>query len=201
VKVAPLRNLYQRVGMFGSPNMPFFQLAGTGNTGDQVRGYGFTHDGAVDTIFRFFHAIVFRNQLGAGFLLGADGTTQRANMEQFMLAFDGDLAPIVGQQITLNGGNASQVGARIDLLIARAKAPFVSKEAGGNVTECDLVASVVEGGTRRGYFFDVAAGSFTAQDGSTRSDATLRALANVPGQEVTYTCTPPGTGRRVAFDS
>jgi DNA-binding beta-propeller fold protein YncE len=201
VKVAPLRNLYQRVGMFGSPDMVFFQLAGTGNTGDQVRGYGFTHDGAVDTIFRFFHAIVFRNQLGAGFLAGTDGTTQRANMEQYMLAFDGDLAPIVGQQITLNSGNAAQVGARIDLLIARAKAPFVSKEAGGNVTECDLVASVVEGGTRRGYFFNTSAGSFTAQDGSTRSDATLRALANVPGQEVTYTCTPPGTGRRVAFDS
>ncbi len=201
VKVAPLRNLYQRVGMFGSPDMTFFQLAGTGNTGAQVRGYGFTHDGAVDTVFRFFHAIVFRNQLGAGFLSGADGTKQRADMEQYMLAFDGDLAPIVGQQITLSSSSTSQVGARIDLLIARAKAPFVSKEAGGNVTECDLVASVVEGGTRRGYIFDTSAGSFTAQDGSTRSDSTLRALAQVPGQEVTYTCTPPGTGRRVAFSS
>jgi DNA-binding beta-propeller fold protein YncE len=201
VKVAPLRNLYQRVGMFGSPDMVFFQLAGTGNTGEQVRGYGFTHDGAVDTIFRFFHAIVFRNQLGAGFLAGATGTTQRANMEQFMLAFDGDLAPIVGQQITLSNSSSSQVGARIDLLIARAKAPFVSKEAGGNVTECDLVATVVEGGTRRGYFFDTSASNFVAQDGTTRSDSTLRSLASVPGQEVTYTCTPPGTGRRVAFDS
>jgi DNA-binding beta-propeller fold protein YncE len=201
VKVAPLRNLYQRVGMFGAPSMNFFQLAGTGNTGEQVRGYGFTHDGAVDTIFRFFHAIVFRNQLGAGFPAGAAGTQLRADMEQFMLAFDGDLAPIVGQQITLNSGNGAQVGARIDLLIARAKAPFVSKEAGGNVTECDLVASVVEGGTRRGLVFDVSANTFVSQDGSSRSDAALRALAKVAGQEVTYTCTPPGTGRRVAFDS
>ncbi len=201
VKVAPLRNLYQRVGMFGAPSMNFFQLAGTGNTGDQVRGYGFTHDGAVDTIFRFFHAIVFRNQLGAGFPLGATGTQTRHDLEQFMLAFDGDLAPIVGQQITLNSGNGAQVGARIDLLIARAKAPFVSKEAGGNVTECDLVASVVEGGTRRGMVFDVSTNAFVSQDGSSRSDTALRTLAKVPGQEVTYTCTPPGTGRRVAFDS
>ena len=152
VKVAQLRNLYNRVGMFGSPDMTFFSLAGTGNTGDQVRGYGFTHDGAVDTIFRFFHAIVFRDQLGAGFPTGAVGTQNRKDLEQFMLAFDNDLAPIVGQQITLNSGNASQVGARIDLLIARAKAPFVSKEAGGNVTECDLVASVVEAGVLRGDF-------------------------------------------------
>jgi len=63
------------------------------------------------------------------------------------------------------------------------------------------VASVVEGGTRRGLVFDVTANAFVSQDGSTRSDATVRALAKVAGQEVTYTCTPPGTGRRVAFDS
>ena len=200
VKVAPLRNLYNRVGMFGSPTMPFFALAGTGNTGDQVRGYGFTHDGAVDTIFRFFHAIVFRNQVGAGFPAGTTGVQNRADVEQFMLAFENDLAPIVGQQVTLSSTNATQVGARIDLLIARAKAPFVSKEAGGNVTECDLVASVVEAGGTRGYFFNVASSAFTAQDGTTRTDAALRALAKNVGQEVTYTCTPPGSGSRVAFD-
>jgi DNA-binding beta-propeller fold protein YncE len=200
VKVAPLRNLYNRVGMFGAPDMPFFSLAGTGSTGDQVRGYGFTHDGAVDTIFRFFHAIVFRNQVGAGFPTGTTGTQNRADLEQYVLAYDSDLAPIVGQQITLNSTNATQVGARIDLLIARAKAPFVSKEAGGNVTECDLVASVVEGGSARGYFFNVASSAFTAQDGTTRTDAALRALAKNAGQEVTYTCTPPGSGARVAFD-
>jgi len=27
------------------------------------------------------------------------------------------------------------------------------------------------------------------------SDATLRALATTPGQEVTYTCLPPGWGK------
>jgi len=201
VKVAQLRNLYNRVGMFGSPDMTFFSLAGTGNTGEQVRGYGFTHDGAVDTIFRFFHAIVFRDQVGAGFPAGATGTQNRRDLEQFMLAFDNDLAPIVGQQITLNSSNASQVGGRIDLLIARAKAPFVSKEAGGNVTECDLVASVVEGGVRKGYVFNTGTGFFQAKDGSNKSDSALRALAGTAGQEVTYTCTPPGSGSRIAFDS
>ena len=30
-------------------------------TGPQIRGFGFTHDGSVDTTFRFFHAVVFRN--------------------------------------------------------------------------------------------------------------------------------------------
>ncbi|MEY4763923.1 MAG: hypothetical protein RI907_596 [Pseudomonadota bacterium] len=201
VKVAGLRNLYQRVGMFGSPNMTFFSLAGTPHMGEQVRGYGFTHDGAVDTLFRFFHAIVFRDQIGAGFPTGTTGTNNRKDVEQFMLAFDGDLAPIVGQQITLNSGNASQVGPRIDLLIARAKAPFVSKEAGGNVTECDLVASVVEGGVRKGYLLNVNTGFFTDKNGANKSDSALRNLANTAGQEVTYTCTPPGSGDRIAFDT
>jgi hypothetical protein len=46
----------------------------------------------------------------------------------------------------------------------------------------------------------VASNAFTAQDGTTRTDAALRALAKNAGQEVTYTCTPPGSGNRVAFD-
>jgi hypothetical protein len=62
------------------------------------------------------------------------------------------------------------------------------------------VASVVEGGSTRGYFFNVAGNAFTAQDGTTRTDAALRALAKNAGQEVTYTCTPPGVGSRFAFD-
>jgi hypothetical protein len=45
----------------------------------------------------------------------------------------------------------------------------------------------------------VASATFVAADGSKRSDASLRALASVQGQEVTYTCTPPGSGQRIAF--
>ena len=50
-----------------------------------------------------------------------DGDDKRRDMEQFVLAFDSDLAPIVGQQITLTSTNGSVVQARIDLLIARAR--------------------------------------------------------------------------------
>ena len=201
VKIAQLRNVYQKVGMFGMPAMDFFGAPDSGPMGDQVRGFGFTHDGAVDTLFRFFTAKVFRTMGSTGFPSGAAGDNTRRDVVEFVYAFESDLAPIVGQQITLTSANASTVGARIDLLIARAKAPFVSKELGGNVTECDLVASVVEGGTLRGYLFNVGSGSFTASDGSTRSDAALRSLAGTAGQEVTYTCTPPGSGSRIAFGS
>ena len=78
--------------------------------------------------------------MSAGFpLLGGDQT--RRDVEQFMLAFDSDQAPIVGQQVTLTIQNASAVGPRI--APQRAGTPFTSKILGGTVTECDLVASIV----------------------------------------------------------
>ena len=200
VKIAHLRNMYQKVGMFGMPKTPFFSAGDTGQLGDQVRGFGFTHDGGVDTLFRFFTAKVFRSQLNEGFpVVNADGT--RRDVVEYMFAFDNDIAPIVGQQITLTSTNGAEVGPRIDLFIQRARAPFVSKELGGSVTECDLVAQVVEGGIRRGYVFDTAGLAFKAADGSMRTDTALRSLARTAGQEVTYTCTPPGSGQRIAFGS
>ena len=143
---------------------------------------------------------MFDPQLTVGFpIVNPDGT--RRDVVDFMMAFDSDLAPIVGQQITLTASNASAVSARVDLLLQRAQAPFVSKELGGATTECALVARVVEAGVSRGLVYNPTARVFVAADGSQRSDAALRALASVPGQEVTYTCAPPGSGQRIAFDS
>ena len=62
-KIPHLRNLYQKVGMFGMPAVPFFRAGDNGHMGDQVRGFGFLHDGSVDTLFRFHSATVF--SLGA----------------------------------------------------------------------------------------------------------------------------------------
>lgn len=118
-----------------------------------------------------------------------------------MLAFDSDLAPVVGQQVTLNATNSADVGGRINLLIERARTPFVSKELGGSSRECDLVARMVESGALRGYLFDPVAGNFAGADGTRRSDAELRALAAVEGQEVTYTWVPPGSGKRVGYNA
>ncbi|MEY4766427.1 MAG: hypothetical protein RI907_3100, partial [Pseudomonadota bacterium] len=198
-KVPQLRNLYTKAGRFGAPAIPFSSKPGTGEMGDQVTSFGFVHDGTADTLAHFFTVRVFAPTLNSGFpLLNPDKT--REDVSEYVHAIDSDLAPIVGQQITLNSQNASEVGSRVDLLIKQAKKAFVSKELGGNVTECDLVASVVEGGTRKGYLLDIASGNFVDANGGTKSDAALRSLANVAGQEVTYTCTVPGTGRRIAFN-
>jgi YVTN family beta-propeller protein len=177
-KVPHLRNLYQKVGMFGLPITP--GVDGTGvNTGDQVRGFGFLHDGSIDTIFRFHSASVF----------SIDDTQQLA-LEQFMLAFDSNLAPIVGQQITLTSTNSGVVGGRINLLIARAA-----------LNECELTVKGVLAGEPRGWL-RLANGTFTSDDANDAAltDAQLRAQAATPGQERTYMCVPGGSGTRVGID-
>jgi DNA-binding beta-propeller fold protein YncE len=200
MKVPQLRNLYTKVGRFGAPATPFALAPPTGFLGDQIRGFGFVNDGNADTLAHFFTVRVFQPTLSSGFpMVNPDAT--RRDVSDFMHVMDSDIAPIVGQQVTLSSTNATAVNPRVDLLIARAKTPFVSKELGGSVTECDLVAQVVESGVRRGFVLDVASGAFVAADGSRRTDAALRGLAGVQGQEVTYTCTPPGSGQRIAFGS
>jgi hypothetical protein len=219
-KIPHLRNLYQKVGMFGMPDVDFNIDGDESHRGAQVRGTGYLHDGSTDTLFRFFSATVFN---GGGNNAGFDGVgaggsaaQQRRNMEAFMLAFDTDLAPVVGQQVTLNTdntGDADTLG-RILLLEARAGTSFVSAvfDADGNpgngtqaTTECELVVKVFEGGVEHGYLFDPDLGS----DGEYVADTTgspnltpasLRALANTAGQEVQYTCAPPGSGYRMALD-
>lgn len=172
-KVAHLRNAYQKVGMFGISNGP--------PTGDQVRGFGYLHDGSVDTVFSFLHAGVF-NFPG--------GDVQRRQVENFVLAFDSNLGPVVGQQITLTDTNAATVGPRIDLLIARAAAG-----------ECDLTVKGTVAGAQRGWY-RVSTGRFRSDrsNESTLTDTALRAAAGSAGQELTYTCVPPGSGVRVGVD-
>src|SRR5262249_30461595 len=195
-----LRNQYAKVGMFGDPQVNFFLAPDSGSTGDQIRGFGFVHDGSVDTVFRFLTAIVFRPLINSGFpLINPNGT--RRDVEQFLLAFESVLAPIVGQQVTLGVTNSSTAGTRIDLMIQRAEASFTSKALGGAVRECDLVAKVALGGRVKGFLYDPVARNFIPDDGGARVlDGALRALDSTPGQEVTYTCAPPGSGARIAFN-
>jgi hypothetical protein len=122
-----------------------------------------------------------------------------------MIAMDSDLAPIVGQQITLTSSSVAAVGTRISLMIARAGTGFVSKVLtdmnGGPVNECDLIAKLSDGGVPKGYLYDSGTALFQPDDGgASLSDAALRAEAGTPGQEITYTCVPPGSGYRMGLD-
>jgi YVTN family beta-propeller protein len=203
-KVPHLRNMYQKVGMFGAaePEPTTFPQVGTvtafdgpyTDQGNQVRGYGYSHDGSVDTLFRFVSSSLF-----------AINNNQQSQVEAFMIAFDSDLAPVVGQQITLTATNADVAGPRIDLMLSRCGTGFASKVlvdlGGGPVNECDLIAKLGQGGDPRGYVYDAAGAMFEPDDvGAAITDAALRALAESASQEITYTAVPPGSGYRMGIN-
>ena len=189
-KIPHLRNMYQKVGMFGTIDVAGEDPLNTPFQGDQIRGFGFLHDGSVDTLFRFLHATVFGpNGLG-GTAVGFQNDQQRRDVEQFMLGFDTNLAPAVGQQVTRTAGNAGVADPRITVLAGR--------DAAG---DCDLIVKGTVAGEARGW---VRLGDGTFQSDrlteAPLADAALRALAGSAGQELTYTCVPPGAGTRAGID-
>ena len=200
IKIPHLRNMYQKVGMFGMPFVGEILGGDNGNKGNQIRGFGFLHDGSIDTVFRFLRANVFAGLPPSGIGTGFQNDTQRRQTEAFVMAMDSDLAPIVGQGITRTSSNGATVDPRITLLVNRARTTFVSKQF-PNAKECDLTAKAKIGTRIKGWLLNAATGNFTPDDGGADvSDTSLRNLSATAGQEVTYTCVPPGSGARVALD-
>jgi DNA-binding beta-propeller fold protein YncE len=189
LKIPHLRNLYQKIGMFGlgrtrgsqGPD-PFM--------GDQIRGFGFTHDGSIPDLFRFSSDFDVGPFNPLGFPIDAASVQAKKDLEQFMLAFDSNLAPVVGQQVTLGEADRNDVAARIDLLVARA-------DAG----ECDLVAKGRIDHDDVGYLY-VGNGWFKSDRAASPAirDRKLRRLVTDAGASLTYTCVPLGSGVRIAID-
>jgi hypothetical protein len=222
-KVPHMRNLYQKVGAFGNVNQPlpilgpdgplipiFDQIPGQeGFLGDQIRGFGYSRAGDIDSALRFISNFAFdsRSPFGPfqppqsnnpqGFPSNFDGSTnaeglrQKKNVIDFLMAFDSNLKPIVGQQITLTQTTPAAVGDRIALLTARA-------DAG----DCDLVAKAFVDNTERGFLY-VGTGTFLTDRSKfpNISATALQALGTAsPNSAVTYTCVPPGSGLRIGID-
>jgi DNA-binding beta-propeller fold protein YncE/mono/diheme cytochrome c family protein len=190
-KVPHLRNAYQKVGMFGERPTNFFPDADGSFMGDQVRGTGFLHDGSVSTVFNFVGAGVF----------SIDDNQQR-DLEAFMMEFDSDLAPIVGQQATLTSNSGSDTLDRIVLLLMdRAETTYYTSPELGAVKECDLIVKGVLNGEYRGWLYE-GNDTFTSDDSGDPpwSTSALLAVADQPGQELTFTCVPPGSGTRMGIN-
>ncbi len=188
-KVPHLRNMYQKVGMFGAA-FPFGAVEPDPFMGDQVRGIGFNSDGSIPTLFLFNSGFDVIPDNPAGIPRTPEGTAAKRNMELFMLAFDSNLAPIVGQQVTLTAHTATVVGPRLNLLRSRA-------DAG----ECDLVAKGRIGLQEVGFLY-LGSGRFEGDHQGLPHvpDLILRVTVIATGGELTYTCTPPGSGQRIGLD-
>ena len=176
-KVPQLRTLYQKVGMFGLASTPSYGSADTSAMGPQIRGFGFSHDGSVDTLARFVRSSIFQ----------LHDPEVRRQLETYLFVIDSNLAPCVGQQVTLVGEDPT-AQARVDLLSTRAAA-----------SECDLTVKGVLGGEARGWY--------ATADGRLQGDRAADAAidptvlhAAAAGAPLTYTCVPPGSGVRLGID-
>ncbi len=197
IKNPHLRNLYQKVGMFGMPQLfvatPFGTLPGTQGTpftGDQVRGFGYIHDGSFDTVDQFVSNASFADFATLnGFPFGAAGQAQRQKLAAYLLAFDSNHKPIVGQQVTFTNANKTVTGPRVNLLRSRAA-----------VGDCELIIKARINGRETGFVY-IGGSMFLSDTNSNVGDAALRAGAVHDGYALTYTAVPLGSGLRMGVDA
>ncbi len=173
-KIPHFRDQYQKVGMF-TPS-----VRSSAHVGEQIRGFGFNHNGATS---------------GAAALAELPMTdTEMEQLRSFLFAFPSNMAPIVGQQVTFTGSNNNTARRRLALLMQRARVT-------SPVPECDLIAKAVADGDARGWVFTLD-GTFLPDraEESSWSRNQITALAARRDQAATFTCVPPGAGRRTGVD-
>ena len=184
-KTPHLRNAYQKVGMFGSTGNP---NDGYPFVGEQIRGFGYQSDGSIDSVSEFL-TLEFN-------LFNFETETDKQNVVDFVLSMVGEMAPVVGQQVTLNHNNVFDPATRerINLLYARAKVTSPR-------SECDLIV--------KGELFGKPAGAllnkqdkfvFDSRKSVPVSLQPLMYAAAIKGNFLTFTCAPPGSGYRMALD-
>ena len=180
-KVPHFRNAYAKVGMFGTSG----RLNQQGHAGEQIKGFGYLHDGSVASLLDFFASPTFQ--------FPEPRPQTESDIVRFVMVADSNLAPIVGQQVTVSAASPAGANDRLALLQARA---LVSE----SLPECDLVVrGVVEEArfsailTADGHFLDTWNARHTADD--------LLEVARMGANTLTFTCTPPGSGRRLALDA
>jgi len=222
LKVPHLRNVYQKVGMFGmaatfNPNDTSGLAASlpppyndNSFMGDQVRGVGFLHDGSVDTMFRFHGGTVFAQR--------AATPTLPANPGGFSVITDPNDPVLAQQELLANLTKRRQVEAFMFAFDSNL-APIVGQqatltrdatrdvlgridllEARAVAGECDLVVKGLLDGRNLGFLFDAKNGTFIPDTvrGQPLTDAVLRGLTR--RGTLTFTAVPPGSGIRIGLD-
>ncbi len=178
IKTPQLRNLYEKVG---------FEMSRS----ESLLGFGFLHDGAIDSVARFLSAPAF----------SVDSDQEVADLVALMMAFSGsqldngniplgntppesqDTHAGVGQQYTLE--QATQTNARIENLVQVA-----------STNDVDLIVKTGDG---HSYLFNTEQDIFVAELADEVTILSLMAQANTENS-LTFTLVPKGLGTRLAFD-
>jgi YVTN family beta-propeller protein len=177
IKVPQLRNQYEKTG---------FELTQT----DNLAGFGFLHDGAVDSLSRFLSARVF----------SVRSDQDVADLIALTLAFSGsdfgNVNPMLGAPAPLSKDSHAAVGQQENLTSPTATARAAQLLALARTTKVDLVAHAGSAG----YAYDAAADRFLTSDGSAAlsvAELQSRISATAP---MTLTVVPRGLARRLGVD-
>lgn len=182
-KIPHLRNLPEKIGLsFGSPAQA---------------GFGFFHDGRVDTLTRF---------LQDGFALTDD--KQTADLIAFLLAFSGSDLPVSAVATDRNAppgapSRDAPAAAGRQLLLQEFSVQLNSwtSRANSSTGRLDLVARTALDGQARGWFYNRATRLFLPDRQSAAAVSPLGIFTNrEPGTPVLFTLVPAGTGRRLGID-
>ncbi|MEM7387577.1 MAG: thrombospondin type 3 repeat-containing protein, partial [Verrucomicrobiota bacterium] len=181
-KVAQLRNLFDKSGFTTLPGQP------------SLSGFGFSHDGSIDSIERF------------------------VSLQMFDLRSDQEVADLTAMLLTFTGNNATEVeraswsGQSFSSETHSATGSQVTlvAESGGDVRhrsarlleladrgEIDVVARATMNGTPRGWLY---AGDGVFQSDEARGGMDFGKLVSLAGSPVTLTALHRGTGRRIGID-
>src|SRR5438552_13595607 len=174
-KIAQFRNLADKIGMDG--------------TAMQSRaGFGFGHDGSVDSLTRFLNGVrVVEDRDVAdliAFLLSVSGSDTGAPEA----LPDSSPPAAVGRHLTLV---SSERPALFDAMLALARSP---------TSRVDLIAKGFKNGITRGWFYQRETGQFQSdRQQEAILPEELLALAQ-PGNEITFTIVSRGSGIRIGID-
>ncbi len=188
IKIPQIRNAYLKVG---------FDATQTDNTS----GFGYLHDGSIDSIARFITEPVFTLASDqevsdmVAFILCMSGSDLPSGAVNTPLSPPGlaskDVPAAVGRQTTLvsaSNAGAAQL-ALINSMVSLAQASKVG-----------LIVKGVVNNEQRGWAYVPSSSVFQSdRAGETRTLAALEALAQ-PGSELTFTVVPLGCETRMGID-
>lgn len=161
MKVPHLRNMYQKVGMFGTVQTPFGiglsdlpdsvfgpRQGGLGAlqnafTGPQIRGFGYTHGGEQDTMFHFMASFGFlKNVAFPPFALDANGGFEATLPADTARCFDEQLPPLNDQFLATLGPQSVVQALRAHAQVLLDPLASPEQQAGAMAALTDYIAGL-----------------------------------------------------------
>jgi hypothetical protein len=197
IKVPQTRNQADKRGFFLSQT-------------ESRHGFGLVHDGSTDTLSRFISEEAF----------DLNSAQELADLTAFVLSMPGsDLPDVtsptalfqppappsqdthagVGKQATISDANPVPLFDQADLIASMAL--MAAEPDGAHERQIDLVVKGHLNGLSRGWYYSRDEAGFESDfvGEAPLSLAQLRSLA-APGEELTFTLVPRGSGRRIGID-